>query len=124
MVNINSDLIYVSTGTVKLYLRELEKNDKSLFLLNLRPGDYIDPLCPLTHFRTTRILSINKKVREMSLVKLVIQHSIWEEDITSYFRVPSPIYHMYVNNKNYLSIFSKEDIDLFLNFSFPDAVDL
>jgi len=43
----------------------------------------------------------------MSLVKLAIQHSVWKEDMTEYFLVPSPIYQMYVQNRNYLSIFSR-----------------
>ena len=92
--------------------------------MELKKGDYIDPLCQLSHFKTKRLFSINKKVREMSVVKLWIKHSAWKNESTKFFILPSKIYNLYAQNKNYLTKFSKDEINLFLAQSLPKCTDI
>jgi hypothetical protein len=52
MFNNYGDILYVLKGTIKIYLQNVEKNDAKLIYMELKRGDYIDPLCQLSHFKT------------------------------------------------------------------------
>lgn len=60
----------------------------------------------------------------MSVVKLWIKHSAWKNESTKFFILPSKIYNLYAQNKNYLTKFSKDEINLFLAQSLPKCTDI
>lgn len=124
MFNNYGDILYVLKGTIKIYLQNVEKNDAKLIYMELKRGDYIDPLCQLSHFKTQRLLSINKKVREMNIFKIWVKHSAWKNEASKFFILPSKIYNLYSNNKNYLKIFSKDEINQFISQCLPKCSDL
>ena len=113
VINFYGDLLYVLNGKVKVYMQDINgvKEDGDIIGMELRAGDYLDPYCSMDHFATQRLKSINKRIRENRIIKMTIQHSVWQQDQSKFFYLPQNIYHLYVKNKNYLSIFSKEDVE-------------
>ena len=113
IIDFSGDFLYVLRGKVRLYMEDISQMDeRTLYLgMELNAGDYLDPDCK--HFPTERLTSINRWVREHRVVKMTIQHSAWREEATRFFYIPGKIYHLYADHdaKNYLSIFSKEDIE-------------
>ena len=126
IINFYGDFLYVLNGKVKVYMQDINdvKEDTQVIGMELREGDYLDPYCSMDHFPTERLRSINRRIKENRVIKMTIQHSVWVKDQSKCFYIPSNIYHLYVKNKNYLSIFSKEDIEQYLYHSLPKCVDL
>lgn len=126
MINFYGDFLCILNGKAKIYMQDIRdvKADSQLIGMELREGDYLDPYCALDHFPTERLRSINRRVKDNRVVKMTIQHSAWAKESSRFFYIPTHVYHLYVKDKNYLSIFSKEDIEQYLYHSLPKCVDL
>ena len=90
--------------------------------MDLRNNDYINGAQSLRTFKTQRLFSINKNIREQIVVAIEIQHN--DVAPTQFFYIPGKLYHLYLNNKNYLSIFSREGLNNYLHDCLPRSNEL
>lgn len=126
MVNPSEDYIYVIQGTMKIIIENtsIEHRDPNL-VIELHSGDFVEPSCPLNlnYFKTKRLLQINKSLREQRVKQISIRHNVLKRNAQLFF-IPSKYHRLYTRNKNYLSVFSKDQIDKCLLECFPQSVDL
>jgi hypothetical protein len=71
MLDLSADLFFVVRGTVRITLKTTEFDSKTK-CMELGEEDYIDGVQPLRAFKTQRLHSINKAVREMIVVAIEI----------------------------------------------------